>query len=202
MKIITTSFALSLFFMASNASEPFDKDLENYYRNFNLSKTFVGKEDVLRITNKISLLTAIMEGSLQVIYHHDNPIIVLPHYESSADNLVEKLILTDFMLLARSVLDEKNSNSFISGEENKRISIEAKYHLYLAKLAEFKQFKEATDLTDVNIKKKDISIIKNNRQELLTALKSGTIEQIESAISKPVTIKTSATSEKKKCDLQ
>ncbi|MFZ5953994.1 MAG: hypothetical protein ACOYT8_02710 [Candidatus Dependentiae bacterium] len=204
MKIITTRFVLNLIFLVciSKASERSDQDIENYYRNFNISNRSSTNEDVLRIANKISLLNAIMHGSLRIIYNNNTPIVIMPHYESSAENLVERLVLTDFRLLAKSVLDEKNINPLISGEENKRNSIEAKYYLYLEKLDEFKQFKEATDLTDVNIKKKDISIIKHNRQELLTALKSGTIEQIESAISKPVTIKTSATSEKKKCDLQ
>lgn len=183
-----------------HASE--DKLVEEYYRTHNVPHSNQ-KDEVLRTANKISLLTAIMDGSLQIIYNNNNPIIVMPHYESSADNLIEKLVLTDFRLLVATVLNEKASRSSAAKEENIRNSTEVKNAIYLEKLEEFNHFEKATDLLEAPVKKKEIELIKQNRQELLTALKSGTLAQIENAIKKPVSIKKSdLMTEKKKCGLQ
>jgi hypothetical protein len=203
MKLLTTMALLcaaSYITTTIHASE--DKSLQDYYQTYHLIAT--EKEgELLRPTNKISLLKAIMQGSLQIVYNNNNPIIVIPHYESSADNLIEKLVLTDFRILVATVLKEKNGSFYSSLEDNKRQSIEVKNAIYRELLEEFSEFEKATDLAQAPMKKKEIELIKQNRQELLTALKSGTIAQIENAIKKPVCVKKSnLQNEKKKCDLQ
>lgn len=204
MKLLTTMALLCAASYSTvttvDASE--DKLLTDYYQKYNLLPA-EKKDELQRTSIKISLLTAIMQGSLQIVYNNNNPIIVIPHYESSADNLIEKLVLTDFRILVDTVLKEKNGNFYSSFEDNKRQSVEVKNAIYREKLEEFSEFEKAVDLAEAPVKKKEIELIKQNRQELLTALKSGTITQIENAIKKPVCVKKgNLQNEKKKCDLQ